>query len=194
MTSPRAAFCLFCDDVRQEAGNKLSYMGVYNAEMHLAVPPDFSGQLVLPKLVVAFWLISDISDPPSRITLTVYGPPDRTEIFKHEATAAPVVQPPEDWAKKYLVSGQMPFLNLPVAGNGFFELAISTERESLVAGRLRVTIQSQPASYSGVGDVTAPTFSPPPSERSQPAVPASEHRRAPSRRRGPRIGRTLAPE
>ena len=43
---PLTAFTLFCDDLRQEAGGKLSAMGIYQGVM--AIPAD---AVWLPKLV-----------------------------------------------------------------------------------------------------------------------------------------------
>lgn len=43
---PLTAFTLFCDDLRQEAGGKLSAMGIYQGVM--AIPAD---AVLLPKLV-----------------------------------------------------------------------------------------------------------------------------------------------
>jgi hypothetical protein len=35
---PHEHWVLFCDDVRQEVGNKASYMGVYDIDIHFQVP------------------------------------------------------------------------------------------------------------------------------------------------------------
>lgn len=196
MTTARSAYCLFCDDVRYEAGNKVSYMGVYSGEIALAAPSGatLGAQLVLPKLVIAFWLTSDIADKPSRALLTVYAPPDRTEIFKYELPLQPP-QPTPDWVRKYFISGQMPFLNLPIKGNGFLEVTIDTERESFVVGRLRITVQAPAVADQGKASVSAaPIALPPPSEQSLAAAPGSERQPAPGRPRRRRIARTPVPE
>lgn len=52
-------FVFFCDDCRQEAGNKMSYMGVLGPVVHISPPPaDAPGNFVasLSKLVVACFI------------------------------------------------------------------------------------------------------------------------------------------
>jgi hypothetical protein len=46
--SPIVAYTIFCDDVRAEVGNKISYMGVYQGVMFVDAFP-----LALPRLCVA---------------------------------------------------------------------------------------------------------------------------------------------
>ena len=51
------AFTLFCDDVRQEQGGKLSAMGIYQGVM--AIPAD---EVLLPKLVAWLMLVQPYSE------------------------------------------------------------------------------------------------------------------------------------
>lgn len=53
---PLTAFTLFCDDLRQEAGGKLSAMGIYQGVM--AIPAD---AVLLPKLVA--WSVFKLPVP-----------------------------------------------------------------------------------------------------------------------------------
>ena len=44
----RQVFTTFCDDIRQEIGGKLSYMGVYSSDLYVGGFP-----ITLPKFCVA---------------------------------------------------------------------------------------------------------------------------------------------
>jgi hypothetical protein len=97
---PRTAFCLFCDDIRQEINNKASYMGVYPSAVAFPPDPQPEALLLLPRFFVAVWLMIDINDKLERVSLTVSIPPGQTEIFRLEVPPeqlAPPV-PVEDWA------------------------------------------------------------------------------------------------
>lgn len=43
------AYCVFCDDIRHEIGNKISYMGVYSSSMFFGA----NDPVLLPKLSIA---------------------------------------------------------------------------------------------------------------------------------------------
>ena len=58
MTAERFLSAIFCDDVRREEGNKLSYMGVYGTNL---LVPDFP--IVLPKLCIALQMRTSPSPP-----------------------------------------------------------------------------------------------------------------------------------
>jgi len=147
MAVPRSAFCLFCDDVRMEVGNKPSYMGIYTGEMVFPPDPPPEAQIALSKFVILAWLFCDVNDKPDRITVHVYGPPGRTEIFKHDVPAEQFAQPEPlfDDVTKLVFHIAMPILGLPVACDGVLEVTIETERETLRAGRLRLRLPGRPA-------------------------------------------------
>lgn len=50
----RYGYCIFCDDIRNEPGGKLSFIGCYNAVMF--VGREFP--LALPKFCVHFYVFS----------------------------------------------------------------------------------------------------------------------------------------
>jgi len=58
MTEQRFLTAIFCDDVRREEGNKLSYMGVYGTNL---LVPEFP--IVLPKLCIALQMRTSPSPP-----------------------------------------------------------------------------------------------------------------------------------
>lgn len=80
----RYGYSIFCDDIRNEAGGKLSFIGCYNGVMFI------SGQfpLLLPKLCVHTHIFSPASKPFSSIVVRCYLPGDDTP-FSEEAIETP---------------------------------------------------------------------------------------------------------
>jgi hypothetical protein len=197
MSEPRHTFSLFCDDIRQEAGNKLSYMGVYPGE--LSFPPEAVATdtpIILPQLIMAFWLVCDVDDVPQRISINITMPPGRTQVMKVELPMDRAVPsggfPP--WARKYSIGGRIPFINLAFICEGFLEVLLETERETLTAGRLRITMPGRPDTRTFDLARIYPTVSPLLSEQSSPDAPETKPHTG--RRRGStrRSGRTPGPE
>jgi len=62
MKAGRTLWAIFCDDVRREEGNKLSYMGVYQSVLVVRSFP-----IVLPRLCIALSLRIDRDAIPSEI-------------------------------------------------------------------------------------------------------------------------------
>lgn len=199
MPGPRYAFCVFCDDLRVEIGNKLSFMGVYSGDMIFppGAPPGVP--VVVPRFAIIAWLISDIDDMPERVLLKVTTPPGSTEIFRNEISGDQIPSPgvPREGSTRYVLQITMPITNLPLQSDGNIEVIIETERETLRAGRLRVVIPRSPDSTVATATGAAaspPTALPPPSGQSPDVAlesKPSRARRPPSNRR---TSRTPAPE
>jgi hypothetical protein len=83
----------FCDDVRQEVGNKLSYLGIYGANL---VVPSFPTTLV--KLCCVLSLRVPAATPPRKITFKLLR--GEQVIFEAEVEQSeikdPAVAPPVD--------------------------------------------------------------------------------------------------
>jgi hypothetical protein len=80
----RYGYSIFCDDIRNEAGGKLSFIGCYNGVMFI------SGQfpLLLPKLCVHTHIFSPASKPFNSIVVRCYLPDDDTP-FSEEIIETP---------------------------------------------------------------------------------------------------------
>ena len=80
----RYGYSIFCDDIRSEAGGKLSFIGCYNGVIFI------SGQfpLVLPKLCVHTHIFSPARQPFSSIVFRCYRPGDERP-FSEEAVETP---------------------------------------------------------------------------------------------------------
>lgn len=62
----RFVHTLWCDDIRQEVGNKPSFMGVYTGGLVVQSVP-----VNLPRLCVWTWVVSPIDRPIGKLTLSV---------------------------------------------------------------------------------------------------------------------------
>lgn len=61
MTTSRFVYVTYCDDIRQEVGNKLSFMGCYSADLLLNRVEG--GAAVLPKLCAHVRVVTPIDQP-----------------------------------------------------------------------------------------------------------------------------------
>lgn len=195
MADPRTAFCLFCDDVRMEMGNKPSLMGIYTGEMIFPEEPPPGHAVAVQKLVVIWWLFCSVGDNPEWIKVHLYGPPGRSEFAKIEIPADQIVAPRmtyEDTQRLYY-SAMIPIFNFTLPSEGVVEVAIETEQGFVRAGRLRVRVPGRPELAVDVAPISA-TASPQPSEQSPPVAPVTTRKRAPRRPSSRRTARTPALE
>lgn len=81
----RYMWTIVCDDIRQEVGNKVSYVGVYAGEL---IVPTFP--FTLPKLCALVNVTTDVEDPFKQLELLVYK--DDQEIAKIEVSEAQVTR------------------------------------------------------------------------------------------------------
>jgi hypothetical protein len=136
MPTPRVANCIFCDDIRSEVGNKVSLMGVYSADMLFPVPPPVTFRTV----GIVTWIIFDVNDRPTHLTVRVLVPPARTEVLKVETDVEGEL--PLQYERDEYSKGQFRFTNtingIQFTEEGFLEVMIDTERETIRAGRLRI--------------------------------------------------------
>lgn len=63
---PRHVEVIYCDDIRNEVGDKVSYMGIYQGDMYVPSLP-----LILPKLCIAVNVVTSISSPFQKLSVTV---------------------------------------------------------------------------------------------------------------------------
>jgi hypothetical protein len=165
--APRVAHAIFCDDIRPEMGNKFSLMGVYGPELQIEAPFP----VIIHRFGVRVGLITDMDDIPEfmKISITL---PNNTELLQ---TEVPIHQTPpqaalDEVVTKYHLAINLPFSPLPLFCAGFLEVWVETELGKIRAGKLKV---SSTAALVANPELTDPTVSSPPSEQSQPVVPAS---------------------
>ena len=142
MPAPRVAFCVFCDDLRQEVGNKLSYMGVYTSDLLVFGRPP----VTLPRFTIITWLISDIDDPPQQLIVRVVVGPDEQERVRIDLQPNPDAKLSHlDGAAKVHAQIAIPLVGFPLEQEGYIQVMLETERETIRAGRLMVSFNDDPA-------------------------------------------------
>jgi hypothetical protein len=174
-------------------GDKMSYMGVLPPNLAFPDNPPPDVQLLIPKLAIGLWILTDREDKFERLTISVNIPPGQTEILRFDV-------PPEqigfqgmaqDWSQRVGLQMVLPFINLAIPCEGFVEVNVETEREKLHAGSLRLVIPGRPDLIVARNEIaSSSTVSLQLSEQSPPAAPASKpraSRRRPSNRRTWRI-------
>lgn len=134
MTWPVTHWVLFCDDIRQEAGNKLSYMGVYDAEVQ--VPATAApGPAGLQRLAIAAFLRWPKGEVPAHAVVQVR--------FSGSAVSEAVVGPPPANSPDWLTHEQhtIVFLLSPPPGvsDGRVEVSLHVGANERVLGELRVS-------------------------------------------------------
>jgi hypothetical protein len=143
----RFAHCVFCDDVRQEIGGKMSLMGIYGTDLIITgVAP-----IMLPKLVIPAWVICDLDDKPSKLTWTIKWR-DGAEILKMDFPALDT-GPHREGATQGIFNAVIQAAPFPIEKPGVLEVYVETEKETLLTGRLYVQIRP-PAEVAAQTPVT----------------------------------------
>jgi hypothetical protein len=83
----RYGYSIFCDEIRNEVGGKLSFVGCYNAVMFAA--PKFP--VVLPKFCIHFHVFSPVTQPYESVLSRCYVP-GRTDPVSEETIEVPTLQ------------------------------------------------------------------------------------------------------
>jgi hypothetical protein len=143
----RYGYSLFCDDIRNEVGGKLSFIGCYNAVMF--VPPKFP--FVLPKFCVHFHIVSPATRPFRSIIARCYAP-GLTEPIAEEPIAAPETGEQEKMvaelesgvtAPRFIVAAaSLIFAPLEIQAPGLISVRalVDDEPEELKLGSLRIVM------------------------------------------------------
>ena len=174
------AVSIFCDDIRQEIGGKLSFMGVYYGAMYL---PQFP--ILLPKFCVnvTFYEPKDMAEARvSPVIIRVFMPNDTDtpsitgEVGSIKEMILPASELPVEKDVPQLVIANAMFIQSPLVVQEPGRVRVRCEYPDgtiLKAGSLRV--ERQP------GQPTDATLPETPSEQSRPAAPGSSSAPEPSR-------------
>lgn len=143
-TTSRHIEVIYCDDIREEVGNKVSYMGIYSKDLFVPTAP-----VVLPKLCIAVKVVTDMTDPFRELEVRILKGEDEVELL----TTGPIPGPPDDWTSEdnstFMVA-QMAFMLAPyqIDGDTILRIRARTEREDLKGRALRILV-GQPAVDGG---------------------------------------------
>ena len=149
----RFGYSIFCDDIRNEVGGKMSFIGCYNGIIF--VPPTFP--LVIPRFCIHLQIFSPAQNPYTSIVARCYAPSLETPIFempvetpdyeKQQALLEGLDESPS--APLYIVTAtSLIFTPLRISEPGLLRVRamIDDEDEELRLGSLRIeTHREQPS-------------------------------------------------
>ncbi len=138
----RYVHAIWCDDIRQEVGNKPSFMGVYTAGILVKALP-----IVLPRLGVYVWVKTPIDRPFQKINIRI----ERSDGFRLLDKPAIIhgelqkIENPKgsDFTRQVLMAGfLLGGIEIPV-GCKYFVVFAETESEILEGSRLHIDVNPQ---------------------------------------------------
>ena len=131
---------LWCDDIRQEVGNKPSFMGVYTGGIVLPSLPIF-----LPRLCVWNWVATPMDQPFQNLSIQVIRDDgfvlvEVPSIDLNKALVEP--EPCPDATRRSIMFGfQMGPIEVPV-GCRYFQVIAQAESGRLEGPKLRIEIDA----------------------------------------------------
>mgnify|MGYP006870082037 CR=1 FL=1 len=129
---------IYCDDIREEAGNKLSYMGVYGTELNVIGAPH-----LLAKLCVAIRAVTPIDDPFRELDIQVTKDGHDGALIETGPVPLPELNVNQSPDASVWVGTFMFFLS-PFQIDGMTKLQVTarTERETLTGLPLRINVMA----------------------------------------------------
>lgn len=143
MSSERFVFTQYCDDVRQEVGDKVSLMGCYGGDLIVSQP---SGVVVLPKLCAQVRVVSPIERPfrfvifRAMLNDEVLAELRAPESPDQELPAPPAV--PD--ARTVAVNAILTFVPMVIGeGNASLRVVVETEEGVIQGNALRLIVKRE---------------------------------------------------
>jgi hypothetical protein len=132
-------YSLFCDDIRYEVGNKISYIGSYRGSM------NFKGSypLILPKFIISihFFQKREVFVPPIVWIFLPGDPDDKPAVIQEFPLESPLETfPPEGGEYIYLLN-HITFVPLAIQEDGAIKVRIFRNGELHRIGALSVQIE-----------------------------------------------------
>jgi hypothetical protein len=126
----------FCDDIRQEVGNKTSLMGCYSGELLVEQLPA-----ALPKLCAQVKIFTPHDKPFERLVVRAFLDADLIgELEVPVEQASRVMRLTDPMAARFVVGAIMTFAPFIVEREGAVRIEAETEEGALKGGRLRLLL------------------------------------------------------
>ena len=142
----KTAYCVFCDDIRHEVGNKSSLIGVYSGEMILVG----NAPLIIPKFCMDLTISSPRDEPMKSLSVLASMGEDpliKAELSSDELEAgqkaAMVARngiDDDDPLGRLSVRIQLVASPLNVSSEGVINVVAVVDGQEIQAGRLRIRI------------------------------------------------------
>jgi hypothetical protein len=132
MTANRTVTAQFCDDVRQEIGNKFSLMGCYGTDLYV---PSFP--ITLPKLCVFVHVRTAREHPFGRLTLRLVRGGEKLSELVANPDKLNAGETPE-WARWISMTGILAVTPFNATGPCRLQVLAETESETLESGQFLI--------------------------------------------------------
>ena len=132
MTPNRTVIAQFCDDVRQEIGNKFSLMGCYGTDLYVPAFP-----IKLPKLCVFVHVRTPREHPFERLTLRLVRGSDVLSELVANPDKLNAGETP-DYARWLSMTGILAVAPFHAAGPCRLQVLAETEAETIESGQFLV--------------------------------------------------------
>lgn len=147
---PRHVEVTYCDDIRQEVGNKMSYMGIYGSDMHVSTAP-----VLLAKLCIVVKVITNVDDPFEALEIRISSVKGSEETEILATGPVPIVMPKtESDSRLYCAHYSFVLSPLQIDGDSSLRVTAKTEREEIRGAGLRIQVippQASPAENQPLG-------------------------------------------
>jgi hypothetical protein len=152
MKSSYSGTCLFCDDLRIEAGNKASYMGIYGSDLIIPEIP-----IILPSLCIVTFIIVPIREYPKegRIFHDIMGEERILDIPKEallnfqELSLKELESDPD--LQQVRISTNIKLFPFQINKASIIRVWAELDGQIVRAGRLKVTISFEEANRAAPG-------------------------------------------
>lgn len=137
---------IYCDDIRNEVGNKFSFMGIYTRELTIPNAP-----LRLPKLCIAVKVVTDIDDLFESLVVRVVKIKNGEETELSSTGLLPMLPltdlpTRDDDTTCMLIQMQFVLSPFQIEEEATLRVKATTEREELLGMALRLRIIPPPTS------------------------------------------------
>ncbi len=133
MAESTSVWTIFCDDVRAEVGNKVSYMGIYGPNLLVEGFPTS-----ILKLCLAIYVRSPIAKPPKDVSVKIFQ--DESVIAEQEIQVPNFEKIPEgsipDGATYLSFTVVSQLANFPVAARSVIKVRAVVDGEEIKGGQL----------------------------------------------------------
>ncbi len=129
----------FCDDIRQEVGNKLSFIGCYQGEeLYVQAVPS-----TLPKLCAFVSVVTPKSRPFKSVSIRVLR--DEVEVAKLEVREDGLLNVPpktDDASTRWSINTAMMFAPFVIEKPDSLRVMVTTEEGEIIGPRLTIKVQA----------------------------------------------------
>ena len=135
----RYVHTIWCDDIRQEVGNKISFMGVFAGDILLPAVPA-----ALPRLGVHTWVVSPIDKPIESLQLQVVRDDGviLAEIKTEGATHKSASRPEDATRHQMMIGVNIGPVEVP-QGCKWFIVKVKADGDELEGPKLRIAVNPE---------------------------------------------------